>query len=144
MTKVTFYDLSEISDDCLKFAVIAAHYKGQWIFCRHKERTTWEIPGGHRESGEKILETAKRELSEETGATEFALRPVCVYGVTKKEEITYGLLCFAEIKTLGNLSPEMEIGEIRLFDTLPENLTYPAIQPFLFEKVREVWNLTEV
>lgn len=39
------------------------------------------------------------------------------------------------VKSLGALPPEMEIAEIRLFDTLPQNLTYPAIQPDLFEKV---------
>ena len=27
---------------------------GKWVFCRHKERNTWEIPGGHREMGEAI------------------------------------------------------------------------------------------
>lgn len=30
------------------------------------------------------------------------------------------------------LAEESEIGEIRLFDTLPEELTYPEIQPHLF------------
>lgn len=133
--KVTFYNQTEISDECLKFAVVAARYEDKWIFCRHKERNTWEIPGGHRESGEDILDSAKRELQEETGAAEFDLSPICVYGVTNGGETTYGLLCFAEVKTLGKLSSESEIAEIRLFDTPPENLTYPMIQPFLFEKV---------
>lgn len=135
MTKVTFYDTSEISDDILKFAVIMAHYDNKWILCRHKERSTWEIPGGHREPDENIHDTAKRELYEETGATEFELKTVCIYGVTKDDVTTYGLLCFAEVKTLDSLSPETEIGEIGLFDILPENLTYPTIQPSLFEKV---------
>lgn len=40
---------------------------GKWVFCRHKDRDTYEIPGVHRESGETIFETAKRELMEETG-----------------------------------------------------------------------------
>mgnify|MGYP006922425427 CR=1 FL=1 len=45
--EVRFYD--EVDDALLKFAVIAARSEGKWVFCRHKERTTLEIPGGHRE-----------------------------------------------------------------------------------------------
>ena len=73
------------------------------MFCRHRQRDTYEIPGGHREKGENILETARRELREETGAIKFQIKPVCVYSVTGKNSInmtgeeTYGLLCFAEI-----------------------------------------------
>ena len=42
--EVRFYD--EVDDALLKFAVIAARSEGKWVFCRHKERTTLEIPGG--------------------------------------------------------------------------------------------------
>lgn len=141
MMKVSFYNINEIQDEQLKFAVIAAKYNGKWIFCRHKQRSTWEIPGGHREPGEDILYTAKRELYEETGATDFDIKPVCVYGVTKDEKTTYGMLCFAEVKALGELPSEMEIGEIKLFNTLPHELTYPDIQPDLYEHIQAWLNL---
>jgi len=133
---VNFYDISEVEDTLLKFAVISARYNGEWIFCRHKERSTWEIPGGHREPDENILETAKRELHEETGATEFDLEEVCVYGVDRDGEISYGLLCFAEVRKLGELPPEMEIGQIAFHNDLPKELTYPDIQPYLFEYIQ--------
>lgn len=136
MPTVTFYNQTEIADELLKFTVIAAKHNGKWIFCRHKQRTTWEIPGGHREPDEDILNTAKRELYEETGATEFEIKLVCVYCFND-----YGMLCFAEVKTLGELPPEMEIGEIKLFDTLPEELTYPAIQPHLYKYIQGWLNL---
>lgn len=29
----------------------------KWVFCKHKERETYEVPGGHRESGETITDT---------------------------------------------------------------------------------------
>ena len=80
MTKVNFYD--SIDDSMLKFAVIIAKHNGKWVFCKHRERSTWEVPGGHREQGEDILETAKRELYEETGAINFEINPICIYSVT--------------------------------------------------------------
>ena len=66
MAEVRFYDT--VNDELLKFAVIISQSNGKWVFCKHKERDTYEVPGGHREAGENILETAKRELQEETGA----------------------------------------------------------------------------
>ena len=65
--KITYCKSGEIDDRLLRFAVIAARYRDQWVFCRHKERDTWEIPGGHREAGESIDSAAMRELREETG-----------------------------------------------------------------------------
>ena len=47
MTKVNFYD--EIEDTQLKFAVIIARKDGKWVVCKHKDRETWEVPGGHSE-----------------------------------------------------------------------------------------------
>ena len=41
MTKVNFYD--NIDDSMLKFAVIIARHNGKWVFCKHKERNTWEV-----------------------------------------------------------------------------------------------------
>ena len=77
--KVKFY---EKADDALfQFAVIIARTEGNYVFCKHRQRETLEVPGGHREPGEAILDTAKRELYEETGALEFELWPVCVYSV---------------------------------------------------------------
>lgn len=47
MIEVKFYE--EVKDEKLKYTVIVTRYNGKWVFCRHKDRKTLEIPGGHRE-----------------------------------------------------------------------------------------------
>ena len=135
MLTVTFHTHDEIDDSALKFAVIAAQYQGRWILSRHKQRSTWEIPGGHREAGEAIDETAHRELWEETGAVDAALQRVCVYNVAQNGNPSYGMLYYANVSRLGALPEGSEIAEIGYFDDLPENLTYPAIQPHLYREI---------
>lgn len=129
--KIKFYKLTEIENKALKYAIIVSKYKAKWIFVRHRDRLTWEIPAGHREEFEHINEAARRELFEETGATEFKLVPICNYSVDDGEGEVFGRLFYAEIKWLGEL-PGFEIEERRLFEELPEKLTYPLIQPILF------------
>ena len=116
-----------------------ANYKGKWIFVIHKERDTLEIPGGHRELNEDICYTASRELVEETGAKDFSMIPVCIYSVQRGESESFGQLFYSKIILLDEL-PNSEIGEVRFFDTFPENLTYPLIQPYLFKKVSQNHN----
>ena len=132
MIKVNFYETAP--DEKLKFAVIASQKDGKWIWCKHKERDTYEIPGGHREQGEDIAETARRELYEETGAVKFELSPVCVYGVESGGGETLGMLFYAEVQEL-EAELHSEIERVEFFDGMPEKLTYPLIQPHLHERV---------
>lgn len=135
MRQVLFYD--SVDDDALKFAVIASRHDGKWVFCRKKGRNTYEIPGGHRESGENIEATARRELYEETGAARFRLTPVCVYGVREESgEEEFGMLYFAEIQEFFAL-PDFEMERIDFFDSTPDDLSYPDIQPALLKRVQE-------
>ena len=138
MLEVKFYDT--VPDEKLKFAAIAARSAGKWVFCKHRERDTYECPGGHREPGETIEETARRELYEETGAIEFELSPVGVYSVTGKTRVcesgeeTFGMLYYAEVRRFGRL-PASEMEKVCLFSELPADWTYPLIQPKLIERV---------
>lgn len=140
MTKVNFYEINSIADNKLAFAVIMSKFKDKWIYVKHRERSTWEIPGGHRENNESIIATASRELFEETGANKFKLTPVCIYAVVRDDEVNYtesfGQLFYAEIECIDEL-PEFEIETIKLFNDIPNELTYPLIQPYLHEKVLE-------
>ena len=142
--EVRFYDsvssIGENGADKLKFVVIIARFGGKFVFCKHRERSTLEFPGGHREPGESIRDAAKRELREETGAQRFDIRPVCVYSVTGANsanpagEECYGMLYYSDIYAFGELHSEIE--RIVLADEMPENMTYPEIQPKLFEEVK--------
>ena len=113
MIEVNFYD--EVDDSLLEFAVIISKSNGKWVFCKHKERDTFEVPGGHRETGEKIEDTAVRELKEETGAVDFNIKPVCVYSVKGKTRVnenaakeSFGMLYAAEIFSFEEIHSEIE------------------------------------
>ena len=135
MLQVEFWD--NAPDGQVRFAVIVARFEDKWIFCKHRERETYECPGGHREAGETPLETAKRELWEETGAEKYELTPLVFYSVRDSEQgegRIYGLLCYGEVLSFGTLPP-LEIERVLFFDELPEHWTYPLIQPKLVERV---------
>ena len=135
MLKVNFHNCAD--DNLLKFAVIVARHNGRWVFCKHKERNTYECPGGHRECGENIDDTAKRELWEETGAVNYNLIDICAYSVTIDNTTTFGMLYYADIFEFESLPP-LEIEKIEFFKELPTNWTYPLIQPKLITKVQEI------
>ena len=135
MVEVRFYD--EVDDSLLKFAVIVAKSADKWVFCKHHKRNTYEIPGGHREPGELIDDTARRELYEETGAADYALKRVCVYSVTDPDsfhgEETFGMLYFADIRSFEK-ELHSEIEKIIITDRPVNDWTYPLIQPKLIEE----------
>ncbi|MBP7402296.1 MAG: NUDIX domain-containing protein [Clostridia bacterium] len=112
------------------FVVVAARFEDRWIWVRHRERDTWEMPGGHVEPGEPPDAAAHRELYEETGAEAFGLTRIGPYGVARDDAMSSGVLYLAEITRLGTL-PDFEIAERRLLAEPPGRLTYPAIQPYL-------------
>ena len=109
LVEVKFYE--DVDDSLLKFAVIIAKTNGKWVFCKHRDRDTYEVPGGHREDGEEILETAKRELKEETGAVTFDITPICIYSVKGKTRVnenindeSFGMLYYADIVSFKELA----------------------------------------
>lgn len=135
MTEVNFYKPTGINEPHLMYVVIAARYCDCWLYVRHRKRTTWEIPGGHIEKGESPDHAAGRELKEETGAIDFTVECVAVYSVAKDGKVNYGRLYLAEIFKLGPVPDTSEIEEVKKIAGLPDNLTYPVIQPALYRKI---------
>lgn len=143
MIEVKRYVIGTVADEKLTFAVICSRHQGQWLFVRHRQRDTWEMPGGHREPGESIEQAAARELVEETGALEFILQPVCDYSVQYAGQApSYGRIFFAQVESLGALPP-LEIAEVIRRERMPEQMTYPDIQPSLLTWVKEFLNLPD-
>ena len=127
MIEVKFYD--NVDDRLLKFAVIISKSNGQWVFCKHKDRNTYEVPGGHREKGELILDTAKRELKEETGAVDFTMKPICVYSVKGKTRVnenvndeTFGMLYYADIYSFEDWTYPFTKSSIKMIRRFSERL----------------------
>lgn len=136
--KCTVYEFGKLKD--YKYVVTFAVYEGRWILCKHRERNTREVSGGHIEAGETPLEAARRELYEETGALDFTLEPVCDYWACDEphetQNITWsnGQVFFADVKKLGPI-PESEMEKIEILEMFPGNLTYPDITAELLPHV---------
>jgi 8-oxo-dGTP diphosphatase len=130
-----------IESQKLNYVVMGARYLGQWIFVRHRERTTWEMVSGHIEAGETPDQAAERELSEEAGVVNSTMRLLCDYEVEVKGTKEYGRFYGVEVRELDPLL-EHEIEELVLADALPGELTYPEVHALLFQRALEHFGLS--
>ena len=132
MLQTKTYALGSLTN--YKYVVVLSSYQGKILLSRHRRRNTWETQGGHIEAHEQPLDAAKRELYEESGAVDFDIAPLCDYwsGVEGTSDWANGMVFRATIRRLAPL-PESEMAEVRTFDALPDNLTYPQITPVLFD-----------
>ncbi|MBN1989935.1 MAG: NUDIX domain-containing protein [Bacteroidales bacterium] len=132
---ISYYPISH-KELGYNYVVIAAKHQNRWLWVRHRDRDTWEMPGGHVEPNETVNNAASRELFEETGAIAYTLAPIADFAVEFKGKLSWNRLFLAHIETLGPL-PESEIKEVKLFDHLPSTLTYSLIQPQLLSYIKE-------
>lgn len=123
--RVRLFDVGSLADHVL-VVIVTFDQDGRLVLCRHRDRTTWETPGGHVEPGESPEAAAERELFEETGILARRLVAIADYSVDDVAE----RLFVAEEGSRSPL-PDFEIAETIAVDELPENLTYPEIAPIL-------------
>ncbi|MBR5287911.1 MAG: NUDIX domain-containing protein [Clostridia bacterium] len=123
------------SFDAYRYVVVLSRYQGKILLSRDRARSTWETQGGHVEPGETPLEAARRELFEESGALEYSMIPLCDYRAWDEEtgNGANGVVFAADIIRHGDIPQGSEMAEVRAFDALPPNVTYPAITPMLFD-----------
>ena len=129
------HPLSTLTD--YKYVAICSRFGDKWLLSRHKKRETWETQGGHIEAGEAPMETARRELYEESGVTNAELFPLCDYHGYDPYGYANGVVFLAVIHEMGHL-PDSEMAEVALFDELPPNLTYPNVSPVFFREAEQM------
>ena len=122
------------------FVVVFARYNNQWLYCRAKDRDTYETAGGHIEKGETPLEAAKRELYEETGALSFDIEAAFDYSTYRPGAFYQGQVFYAKIHELGSI-PDFEMAEVRQFDAIPDKMRFPQILPVLYKSLQGWLNL---
>lgn len=93
----------------------------------------WGPPGGHREKNESLIDTARREVKEETGL-DINIKGVLEGGVKLHEDnnVSFVVLYYAEIKDRVNINLDNENDEY-LWATLAEikKDKYPLRDPLL-------------
>ena len=119
-----------------KYVVVMSKFRGKILLSRHRDRSTWETQGGHIEPGETPMAAARRELYEESGAVDFDIRPIFDYWAGDENGGASGQVFAADIRALGPM-PKSEMAEVRAFDEVPPNVTYPAITPELFASLED-------
>jgi len=112
----------------MRFVYAIAFVGDRFVMVRHRDRS-WEMPGGSVEKGEEIDKAVLREFREETG-----MSFVPISNSPLSEGVIYFGLAHEAEKSISE-----EIEEVRLFDELPENLSFPREEyELMLQRAREV------
>lgn len=90
-------------------AAVISDREGRVLLVRHAYgRLNWELPGGHAEAAESAVETALREVREETGLVVIAERLSGVYYERDADFHHFVFVC----RQVGDLAPRIDGDEI--------------------------------
>ncbi|MGH9108671.1 MAG: NUDIX domain-containing protein [Acidimicrobiales bacterium] len=122
-------------------SAVVADDRGRILLARRRDNDLWTIPGGGMEPGETIVETALREVEEETGLRVEVIRLVGIYSSPRHVvEYTDGevrqqfSVCFAARPVAGILRPSEETSEVRYVD--PVELDGLDVHPSIRLRIR--------
>lgn len=93
-------------------AAVILDVQGRVLLVKHGYgRLNWELPGGGSEAGESIVETAVREVREETGLHVLAQHATGIYYDTEADMLHCVFLCQSRDTALAPCSTGGEISE---------------------------------
>ncbi|MDO7485076.1 nucleoside triphosphatase YtkD [Peribacillus frigoritolerans] len=100
---------------------VLSRYKGRWVLTKHRERGL-EFPGGKREAGESIEETAIREVYEETGGLVGQLQFLGQYKVHDPMKPFVKSIYYAELREVEKKENYLETEGPIFMESLPDVL----------------------
>ena len=129
-------------------AIVYRRYHGniEILLIKHINSGHWSFPKGHVEEGETEVETAQREIKEETNLDFtnpklFDIKANVHMVYPNKDEVYYTDVVYVINDFYGELKPDGESTELRFFDidNLPENIMPTQIgyiERFVKEQVK--------
>lgn len=132
MLEIKFHPPDYYPDCGFTYVVIGARYRKQWVFIRHRQRRSYEIPAGHINENEDTDMAAGRELEEETGAARYTIECISTYTIMEDEELRAGRLYYADIEKIDEKWDDSEIEGVIFSDHLPEISSFTYVQTVLF------------
>ncbi|NEU30020.1 nucleoside triphosphatase YtkD [bacterium LRH843] len=100
---------------------VVCRLEGKWLLTKHRERG-YEFPGGKVEFGESLLDAARREVYEETGAFLDSLYDIGQYEVKCKTESMWKNVYFAIATSLQKKEDYLETDGPVLLEELPADI----------------------
>ncbi|ARK31802.1 RNA deprotection pyrophosphohydrolase [Halalkalibacter krulwichiae] len=115
-----------------KHVWVICKYEDKWLLTDHSKRGL-EFPGGKVEEGETLIEAAKREVWEETGARIKSLHWIGQYEVTCDSSSFHKAIYFAEIVSIEEKLHYLETAGPTLLNSLPANIRKNTSFSFLMK-----------